>query len=87
MKKVLVTGENGYIGKKLKEWILKNGESIELEFISVKDSSWENKDFSKFNSIIHLASIVHRKRIDKNLYYLINRDLTIKIAKKLKKMV
>lgn len=87
MKKVLVTGEFGYIGSKFKEWIKKNGnKEIVLEFISVRDDSWKNTDFSRYDSVLHLAGIAHVSRNPKlqNIYYEVNRDLTIELAKKSK---
>lgn len=88
MKKVLVTGESGYIGMKFKEWIENNkGKEIILEFVSVRDDSWKNKDFSHYDSVLHLAGIAHVSRDPKlqDIYYSVNRDLTIELAKKSKK--
>jgi len=87
MKKVLVTGKSGYIGTKFKEWIEKNHSDIKLEYISVRGEEWENKDFSEYDTILHLAGIAHVSRNPKfeELYYKINRDLTIKLAEKAKK--
>lgn len=87
MKKVLVTGEFGYIGSKFKEWTKKNSnKEIVLEFISVRDDSWKNTDFSRYDSVLHLAGIAHVSRNPKlqSMYYEVNRDLTIELAKKSK---
>lgn len=87
MKKVLVTGEFGYIGSKFKEWTKKNSDKkIVLEFISVRDDSWKNIDFSIYDSVLHLAGIAHVSRNPKlqSMYYEVNRDLTIELAKKSK---
>ena len=86
MKKVLVTGKSGYIGTKFKEWIEANNKEIELEYISVRDDSWKEKDFSKYDTVLHLAGIAHVSRNPKlkDMYYKINRDLTIRLAEKAK---
>jgi len=86
VKKVLVTGKFGYIGSKFKEWIEVNDKDIELEYISLRDSLWKEKDFSKYDAVLHLAGIAHVSRNPKleEMYYKINRDLTIELAKKSK---
>lgn len=86
MKKVLVTGKSGYIGSKFKEWIEINGKDIKLDYISVRDDSWRSKDFSQYDTVLHLAGIAHVSRNPKlkDMYYKINRDLTIELSKKAK---
>lgn len=87
MKKVLVTGENGYIGKKFKEWIESANTEIELSYISVRGEEWRKIDFSSYDTVLHLAGIAHVSRNPKlkELYYQINRDLTIELAEKARK--
>ncbi|HCD60551.1 MULTISPECIES: NAD-dependent epimerase/dehydratase family protein [Exiguobacterium] len=87
MKKVLVTGENGYIGKQFKKWIDDNESKIILEFVSIREESWKVKNFSDYDAVLHLAGIAHVSRNPKleDLYYKINRDLTLEVAKKAKK--
>ncbi|MET4654176.1 nucleoside-diphosphate-sugar epimerase [Exiguobacterium sp. PvP048] len=87
MKKVLVTGENGYIGKKFKQWIQLVNKEIELNYISVRGEEWRKADFSAYDTVLHLAGIAHVSRNPKlkELYYQINRDLTIELAEKAKK--
>lgn len=87
MKKVLVTGENGYIGTKFKEWIQSSNNEIELKYISVRGESWREIDFNGYDAILHLAGIAHVSRNPKlkETYYQINRDLTINLAEKAKR--
>lgn len=87
MKKVLVTGENGYIGTKFKEWIQSSNNKIELNYISVRGENWREIDFNGYDAILHLAGIAHVSRNPKfkEKYYQINRDLTISLAEKAKK--
>ena len=87
MKKVLVTGKNGYIGNQFKKWIDDNENRIILEFISIREDNWKNKDFSDYDAVLHLAGIAHVSRNPKlqDMYYKINRDLTLEVAKKAKK--
>ncbi|WP_214849812.1 NAD-dependent epimerase/dehydratase family protein [Exiguobacterium sp. s138] len=87
MKKVLVTGKKGYIGCKFKEWIKSNNKDIELDYISLRSEAWRDVDFTKYDSILHLAGIAHVSNDKKltNEYYKINRDLSYEVAKKAKK--
>ena len=86
MKKILITGVNSYIGTSVKNWLNKFPDMYYVETISVRDSSWLDYDFSKFDVVFHTAGIVHnmKKNKNSNLYYQVNRDLTLDIAKKAK---
>lgn len=84
MKKVLITGKNGYIGTEFYKWIKINSTKISIEFIDVKTNEWKNKNFSNYDVVLHLAGIAHSSRNPKlkDLYYKVNRDLTFDLAKK-----
>ncbi|ACB62080.1 NAD-dependent epimerase/dehydratase [Exiguobacterium sibiricum 255-15] len=82
-KKIIITGKNGYISVKLKEWLIKSGE-YEVSSISLRNEDWIKDDFTKVSCLIHTAGIVHQSS-EKGKYYEINRDLTIKLAEKCKK--
>lgn len=83
---ILVTGTKGYIGGEYGKMVKRDHQNITLEYIDLKSPEWINKDFSKYDCIIHLAGIAHVSRdISKSdLYYKINTDLTEKVAKKAK---
>lgn len=85
MKRILITGENSYIGTSFKTWIEQYKEYYQIETISVRESTWKDVDFSVYDVLIHLAAIVHVKETNEELYYKVNRDLAIKIAEKAKK--
>lgn len=84
MKKVLVTGENGYIGTAFYNWIKLNSIDIDMDFINVRTNEWKEKSFSNYDVVLHLAGIAHSSRNPKlkDLYYKVNRDLTFDLAKK-----
>lgn len=86
MKKVLITGINSYVGNSLEKWLLKEPENYSIDKITLRDDKWEEKDFSIYDSIVHVAGIAHVSRDPKmeELYYKVNRDLTINTAKKAK---
>lgn len=86
MKKILITGEDSYIGTSLENWLIKYSNCYSVDSISVKDNLWKNKDFSQFDVVFHVAGIAHIKETKKNreLYYKVNRDLAFEVAKKAK---
>lgn len=85
-KRILITGKSSYIGNKFIEWMEESNEDYQIDTISVRDDSWKDIDFSKYDTILHLAGIAHVSRDPKmkELYYSVNRDLTISIAEKAK---
>lgn len=83
MKKVLITGANSYIGDSVKEYLLQYPDQYD---VTIRDTiGWEPKkeDFSGIDAVFNVAGIAHIKETDENrhLYYDVNRDLVIKIAK------
>ena len=86
MKKILVTGKNSYIGNAFESWLIKSENEYKIDKISVRDNAWREMDFSQYDTILHLAGIAHVSRNPnmEALYYQVNRDLTIEIAKKAK---
>lgn len=54
-----------------------------VEELDVRDDSWKQFDFSKFDVVYHVAGIAHIKETKENasLYYKVNRDLAVEIAK------
>lgn len=86
MKRILITGKNSYVGNSLEEWLSQYPKDYEVHKISVRDNQWKEHDFSIYDSIVHVAGIAHVSRDPKmeELYYKVNRDLTIDIAKKAK---
>ncbi|MGX7132226.1 NAD-dependent epimerase/dehydratase family protein [Enterococcus songbeiensis] len=84
MKRILITGANSYIGTSFKTYMQQFGDDYQIDTIDLKDGSWKEKDFSGYDSIIHLAAIVHVKEKNEELYYQVNRDLAVETAKKAK---
>jgi len=86
MKRVLITGEHGYIGRCLGEYLAIRPEEYEIDFLGLRDDHWRQADLSGYDAIIHAAALVHQRETPENtaLYYKVNRDLTIELAKKAK---
>ena len=86
MKRVLITGKNSYVGTNVEKWLMKEPDKYYVESISVRGEEWKSFDFSTFDVVLHVAGIAHvsTKNKMKELYFKVNRDLTIKIAEKAK---
>lgn len=86
MKRILITGKNSYVGTSLENWLSKYPNDYMIDTISLKDKSWKEKEFSSYDVIFHVAGIAHVSRDPKmeDLYYKVNRDLTIETATKAK---
>jgi len=86
MKKILVTGKNSYVGTSVENWLLKSSDNYKIDTIDMEDSNWIEHDFSKYDAVFHVAGIAHVSSdpSKKELYYKVNRDLTIETAKKAK---
>jgi nucleoside-diphosphate-sugar epimerase len=86
MKKILITGKNSYVGKNLESWLGNYPDKYSIDLISLRDNSWKNQDFSVYDVVFHVAGIAHVSSDPKmeDMYYKVNRDLTIETAKKAK---
>jgi UDP-glucose 4-epimerase len=85
--KILVTGSKSYVGTSLKKWLGQWPNKYSVDFISLRNDEWKNRDFFEYDVLFHTVAIVHKKEKPemKGLYYKINRDLTVEVAKKAKK--
>jgi nucleoside-diphosphate-sugar epimerase len=86
MKKILITGSNSYIGTSFENYLKQWPEDYLVDTIDMKDGTWKEKDFSKFDVVFHVAGIAHIKETKENaaLYYKVNGDLAYEVAKKSK---
>ena len=83
-KRILVTGENSYIGKSLQEYVDKEKIGWQIDAVSVRDEKWREIDYTKYQAVVHLAAVVHQKEQKemRSLYKQINADLPVNIAAK-----
>ncbi len=86
MKRILITGKNSYVGNSFETWLDNYHGEYEVEKISLRDKTWKQHDFSGYDVVLHVAGIAHVSKDPKmeQLYYNVNRDLTIEVAKKSK---
>ena len=88
-KKILITGKNSYIGASTREWLISSRQHYVVDEISVKGDDWRTRDFSSYDVVFHVAGIAHSDtkvatEDIKALYYRVNTDLAIEVAKKAK---
>jgi UDP-glucose 4-epimerase len=82
MNRILVTGADSFIGTNFRNY----SENQKIKEISLFENKPEEIDFSEFDVVLHLAAIVHQsKKIEEQEYFLINRDLCIKVAEHAKR--
>lgn len=88
MKKILVVGKNSYIGKSFGFWIndILNSCNYEINYVGTKSEEWIKKDFTGYDSILHVAGMAHKKETSKNerKYYEVNHALAVRVAEKAK---
>lgn len=83
MKKVLITGANSYIGKNTESWLKQNSKEFVVDTVDTMNNQWKTADFTQYDVIFHVAGIAHvdPKPEMATLYYKVNRDLTLEVAK------
>lgn len=86
MKKILITGANSYIGTSFETWVNEWPNEYKVDTLDVKDVDWINYSFKGYDVVFHVAGIAHVSTDPKmeELYYKVNRDLTVEIATKAK---
>ncbi|HEL2570404.1 TPA: NAD-dependent epimerase/dehydratase family protein [Streptococcus suis] len=82
MKRVLITGANSYIGTSFEKYVIEKGVDFKIDTLDLLNPKWDNFDFTPYDSIFHVAAIVHKneKNINPDLYFSVNRDLPVKLA-------
>lgn len=83
MKRVLITGAGSYIGVNVENWLERTPDLFQVESVDTFGDNWKNADYSQFDVVYHVAGIAHVNADPKMepLYYKVNRDLTIEIAR------
>ena len=83
MKKILITGANSFVGTSIERWLMREPDSYKVDTVDTMNDVWKQADFSQYDVVFHVAGIAHvdPKPDMAPLYYKVNRDLTIKIAK------
>ena len=83
MKKVLVTGAGSYVGENVRKYILSTSSDFQIDAVDTMGDNWKKADYSQYDVVYHVAGIAHVNADPKMeaLYYKVNRDLTIEVAR------
>lgn len=83
MRRILITGAGSYVGESVRKYILLTSSDFEIDAVDTMNETWKKADFSKYDVVYHVAGIAHVNADPKMeaLYYKVNRDLTIEVAK------
>ena len=83
MKRVLITGANSFVGTNIEQWLLKEPDKFQVDTVDTMNDVWKQADFTKYDAVFHVAGIAHvdPKPEMAPLYYKVNRDLAIEVAK------
>lgn len=83
-KNILITGANSYIGESVKEYLIDaDSDNYNVNIIDTIGLKPTPSIFKGYDVVFNVTGIAHIKETDENkhLYYEINRDLSISIAK------
>ena len=83
MKRVLITGANSFVGTNVERWLLRNPEQFQVDTVDTMNDVWRKVYRTKYDTVYHVAGIAHvdPKPEMAPLYYKVNRDLAIAVAK------
>ena len=83
MIKVLITGAGSYVGESVRKYILSKSANFAIDAIDTMNDAWRRADFAQYDVVYHVAGIAHVNADPKMepLYYKVNRDLTIEVAR------
>ena len=86
MKKILIVGEHSYIGGAFRDFLKRKEDDYSITVVSSRNNQWQNVNFGEYDAILHVAGIAHvnAEQNMEQLYYQVNRDLTISCCKKAK---
>ena len=89
MKRILITGTQGYIGSALAQYLRRWPEEYSVDFLSLREEAWRQADFGGYEAIVHAAAIVHQPKSKDDpsqaaLYDRVNHLLTAELAQKAK---
>ena len=88
MKNILIIGKDSYVGESFKKWIEGYPEKYTVDIVASKNEAWKAVDFSHYETVVDFAGIAHINNITedmRDLFYSVNRDLSIEIASWAKK--
>ena len=89
MKNILITGAGSFVGATVQRHLETFPDKYKVTVVGTKNGEWKELDFSQFNVVYHVAGLAHSdvgkvSEETKKLYYAVNCDLAVDVAKKAK---
>lgn len=90
MKHILITGAKSFVGTSIERYLLAHNNSNStaeplyiIDTVDTINNAWKQVDYTKYDTVFHVAGIAHvdPKPEMAPLYYQVNRDLAIEVAK------
>lgn len=83
MTRILITGANSFVGINVERWLMRQPDCYQVDTVDTMNDAWKQADFSRYDVVFHVAGIAHvdPKPEMAPLYYKVNRDLAIEVAK------
>ncbi|MCI7395973.1 MAG: glycosyltransferase [Erysipelatoclostridium ramosum] len=77
------------MGESVEKWLNNSDNEYEIDTLDMLDPNWKERDFSKYDTVFHVAGIAHAdvgnvSEDVKQKYYQVNTDLTLEVANKAK---
>lgn len=79
----MIAGAGSYVGQNVRRYLLATSDHFEIDEVDTLDGNWRQADFGRYDVVFHVAGIAHVNagRKLKELYYSVNRDLAIEVAR------
>lgn len=89
LKNILITGAGSFVGTTVQRHLETFPDKYKVTAVGTKNGEWKELDFSQFNVVYHVAGLAHSdvgkvSEETKKLYYAVNCDLAVDVAKKAK---
>lgn len=75
MNRIVIIGKKSFLGINFYNWIITNKINYDINLVGSRNSEWKLHDYSKVDVVIHVAAIVHSKKINEIVYEEINYEL------------
>lgn len=86
MKKILIAGADSYVGNALEQYLQRRLEEYSVDTVDTREDAWKNAEFSSYDCVFHVAGIAHvdigkLSEDEKKIYYKVNTNLALDVAK------
>lgn len=84
MKTILITGANSFIGRSVENYLMGFPGQYKVDTVDLKNNTWNEMDFSGYDTVFHVAAIVHKRETPgtKSLYRKVNLELSVNVGRK-----